>query len=147
MQIWDTAGQEKYKSIVNTFYKGAMGIVVVYSCDDEKSFYDVESWMQQIQENASPNIAKVLIANKSDLEDIKITYEQGKALADKYEVEFFETSAKLGKNVNESFHKIASQIKQKVGEGIDYKDGMKKGIKLENSQNGQEEEKIKGCNC
>ena len=151
MQIWDTAGQEKFRSIVNTFYKGAMAIMIAYACDDEKSFHDVESWIEQIEENAPPDIIKVLIANKSDLDvdDIKISYEQGKSLADKYGIGFFETSAKLGKNVYESFHEIARQIKQKVGES-DQRDrvitGMPKGTKLENGQEIQNGTKSK-CNC
>ena len=144
MQIWDTAGQEKYKSIVTTFYKGAMGIVIVYSSHDQKSFYDVEIWMQQIEENTSPDIPKVLIANKSDLEDNKITYEEGKALADKYELEFFETSAKLGKNVYEPFYKIAGQIKRKIDESAEKGQRVDSGVTL-NDQYEENGNRSGGC--
>jgi len=130
MQIWDTAGQEKYKSIVQTFYKGAMGIMIVYSCGDRKSFQNVEGWMTQINDNTAPDIVKVLVANKSDLEEREVTTAEGKELADKNGVAFFETSAKMGKNVHESFHEIAKQIKEKVGDTLEDKEKNAKLKKL-----------------
>lgn len=67
LQIWDTAGQERFKNITQTYYKGAGGIILVYSVTDEQSFDNVEKWMHQIADNTSPDVKKILVANKSDL--------------------------------------------------------------------------------
>lgn len=75
LQIWDTAGQERYRTIQSTYYKGAAGIVLVYSIDDRKSFTsickpkaDIESWIRQVSDYASPEIPKILVANKCDMQ-------------------------------------------------------------------------------
>jgi small GTP-binding protein len=82
MQLWDTAGQERYKTITQTYYKGAMGIVLVYDCTDETSFTNVRNWVKQIEQHANPGVPRVLVANKIDLPERKITPEEGKQLAD-----------------------------------------------------------------
>lgn len=69
LQIWDTAGQDRFKNINQTYYKGAIGVVLVYSITDLNSFNNVKNWIKQIYEHTSPDIKKVLIGNKSDLED------------------------------------------------------------------------------
>lgn len=116
MQIWDTAGQEKFRSIMRTYYKGAMGIVLTYAVTDKKSFQNIENWLKQIQNNAAADVVIVLIGNKCDLKEREVTPEEGKEMADKFSLKFFETSAKEGTNVNEVFYHIASVIKDKMGD-------------------------------
>ena len=78
MTIWDTAGQEKFRTITQTYYKGAHGIVLVYDCTDENSFHNIWNWIKQIETHAAKDVAKLLIANKADKEDDRvITNEQG----------------------------------------------------------------------
>jgi len=167
MQIWDTAGQEKFKSIVQTYYKGAMGIIVVYSIGDRRSFSNVEAWMKQIKQNAAPDIAIILVGNKSDLPDRQVEASDGEDLARRHKIKFFETSAKEGYNVNQAFMEIAKEIKDKVGDDPNYEKkfaqesgtgGMK--LRLDNLISDQDHldkntpghpanqgDKKAGCNC
>lgn len=114
MQIWDTAGQEKFRSIVQQYYKGAMGIILTYSVTDKKSFQNIEIWMKQIMSHA-PDAVIILVGNKCDLEP-EIPSDQGEQLAKSHNIKFFETSAKTGKNVEEIFQVLAKDIKNKLGE-------------------------------
>ncbi len=81
MQIWDTAGQERFKTITQTYYKGAMGIIMTYSVNDRSSFNAMENWLKQIKTHAAENVVKVLVANKIDCEDRKVSAEEGRKLA------------------------------------------------------------------
>jgi small GTP-binding protein len=121
MQIWDTAGQEKFRSIIQGYYKGAMGIIVVYSCSDRKSFANVESWMRQIKTHAVPDVCIILVGNKCDLANREVKKEEGEELAKSYKVKFFETSAKEGLNVSEVFLEIAKTITKKINEDPSFK--------------------------
>jgi Ras-related protein Rab-8A len=86
LQIWDTAGQERFKTITQTYYKGSMGIVMTYSINDLASFQALENWLRQIKTHASENVVKVLVGNKSDCQDRKVTYEAGKKMAEQFGV-------------------------------------------------------------
>jgi Ras-related protein Rab-8A len=140
LQIWDTAGQERFRTITQTYYKGAMGIILAYDCTDENSFNNIRNWVQQIKMHASDNVSKVLIGNKCDRPDKKISTEQGEALANELGIKFFETSAKTNINVNETFKFIAKEIKdRRMGENIGPTPG---GVKVE--KQGKDSSK-KGC--
>ena len=79
MQIWDTAGQQRFKNITQTYYKGAAGIILTYSLTDTTSFSNIERWMTQIESNAPENVSKVLIATKEDLQNERtVTFNEGK---------------------------------------------------------------------
>ena len=116
IQIWDTAGQERFATLTNGFFKGSDGIIVVYSVTDEKSFENVNKWMQQIQQRAPADVKVLLAGNKTDLEEErKVSYEEGERLAQKYNIPFFETSAKNGTHVNEVFEKLGADVIEKFG--------------------------------
>jgi len=111
INIWDTAGQERFKGITGSYYKGASGVMVVYDITDAESFNKVNDWLIEIEKNAPNAVYKILIGNKSDLlDDRKITYDQGKDLADTYGMKFIETSAKSSTNVENSFITMTEDI-------------------------------------
>ncbi len=81
-----------------------MGILLVYDVTDEASFSNIRNWMRNIEQHASDNVTKVLVGNKSDMEaNRKVPYAKGKALADEYDIMFFETSAKSNINIDEVY--------------------------------------------
>ena len=107
IQLWDTAGQEKFKTITRTYFKGAHGAIIVYDITNRDSYNNVHTWLQDIEKFASHGIAKLLIGNKCD-SDVhrKVTYDEGKEMADMYKMEFYETSAKLNTNIQKAFDSL-----------------------------------------
>jgi small GTP-binding protein len=65
--MWDTAGQEKFKTITAAYYKGAQGIILVFDLCDKKSFNDIKNWISEADQHSTPNSVKVLVGNKCDL--------------------------------------------------------------------------------
>merc|ERR1711976_181547 len=110
LQIWDTAGQERFRTITKTYYIRAQGIILTYDVTDENSFKNIRNWVKQIEQNAQNNVCKVLVGNKSDRDDRKVTYDAGNSLATEYNMQFFETSAKTNYNVNETFTYLTREI-------------------------------------
>ena len=72
LQIWDTAGQERFHTITTSYYRGALGIMLVYDITDAKSFDNITKWLRAIQEHANPNVEKIILANKCDMEDKRL---------------------------------------------------------------------------
>ena len=110
LQIWDTAGQDRFRTITKTYYKGSHGVILVYDVCDERSFGNVKNWVNQIEQNAKSSICKVLVGNKCDKAERVITEEQGRKLAEEYNMKFYETSAKTGQNVEETFTYLTGEI-------------------------------------
>ena len=114
LQIWDTPGQERFRTITAAYYRGAMGFMLVYDVTSEKSFENIRNWIGHIEENASADVEMMLLGNKCDLEESRVvTKERGQALAAKHGIKFFETSAKFGLNVEDVFLTLARDIKDK----------------------------------
>ena len=115
LQIWDTAGQERFKTITSSYYKGAHGIIVTYDLTDRDTFAKVSEWMTEVDKHAQENISRILVGNKKDLEERReVPYQEGKELADNFNVRFLETSAKESMNVEEAFTLMTREIKAKV---------------------------------
>uniref|UniRef100_A0A6B2LJ15 Uncharacterized protein n=1 Tax=Arcella intermedia TaxID=1963864 RepID=A0A6B2LJ15_9EUKA len=108
LQVWDSAGNEKFRPITSSYYKGAHGIIVVYDITNQETFVNVRKWLQEIDRYACKNVCKVLVGNKSDREeDRKVTTQEAQELAEQFNLNFFETSAKNAINVEEAFCKAA----------------------------------------
>eukprot|EP01084_Bolivina_argentea_P124723 220994_1 len=115
LQIWDTAGQERFRTITSSYYRGAHGIIVVYDVTDRDSFQNVKQWLHEIDRYACENVNKLLVGNKSDLEEKRaVPFEEAKEFADSLGIEFLETSAKNADNVDNAFMTMAGQIKSRM---------------------------------
>jgi small GTP-binding protein len=111
LQIWDTAGQDRFRAITKNYYKGAHGIILIYDVTNQNSFNNIKNWISQIKENTSEKVKICLVGNKCDMdENRKIAYEDGQKLADEYGLKFFETSAKNNLNVEETFKFLIEEI-------------------------------------
>ena len=110
VQIWDTAGQEKYKSITNAYYKGAKGAFVVYDITNKNSFDNADNWLNNLRASADKKCSIILIGNKSDLENKReVSIEQGEEKAKNSEIAFMETSALSGDNIDKAFEMMINE--------------------------------------
>ena len=110
LQIWDTAGQERFRGVTNNFIKGADGIIYAYDITKKSSFDSLKTWILQAEES-SRGFKKIIIGNKADLEEKReVSQESLKHFCEKLNMQGIETSAKIGKNVNECFELIAKLI-------------------------------------
>jgi Ras-related protein Rab-1A len=146
MQIWDTAGQERFKNIIASYYRGAHGILLLYDVTDRDSFKNLNNWLIEIEKNANKNVLKILIGNKTDLEDKRvISYNQGKEFADNYGLKFIETSVKKNLNVNEAFDTLGRELMKASGDKKIIKQPPNKKISVAKVQDLNNNEKKKGC--
>ena len=100
LQIWDTCGQEIYKSLISNFYRNSSLAVVIYSIDNKESFNHAENWLNDLKSQANPDVRIFLVGNKADLEeDRKVSKEEGEKYKEEQHLDLFlETSAKTGHN-------------------------------------------------
>ena len=118
LQVWDTAGQENFRAMTKIYYKNSSCAFIVYDITEKDSFNHVESWINECKKVAPESILLILIGNKSDLEESReISYEEGEKLAKKYNMLFFETSAKNGDNIHNIFRKSVEYIDKNIKEG------------------------------
>ena len=111
VQIWDTAGDERYKNITKNYYKGANGILLLYNITNRESFDSLNSWLTEIKKNANQNLSLILVGTNCDLEnERKVTYQEGKDFARKNGIKFIEVSAKNNINVKEAFDILLEDI-------------------------------------
>ena len=117
VQLWDTAGQDKYRTIAKNYFKGSHGILLLYDVTKQSSFQNIRDWIQDIREEVSQKAIIFLIGNKIDLVDKrKISKEKGIELAEEYKLPFFEASAKSGENVDEVFKALYKKISEVYGD-------------------------------
>ena len=116
-QIWDTAGQERYRAITTAYYRGAVGALVVYDIAKHLTFENVERWLKELKDHTDQKVVTMLVGNKSDLRHLRaVTTEEAKALADKFDLSFIETSALDSTNVETAFQNILTEIHQLVSQ-------------------------------
>ncbi|GAX23291.1 Ras-related protein Rab-2A [Fistulifera solaris] len=138
LQIWDTAGQESFRSITRSYYRGAAGALLVYDITRRDTFQHLGRWLEEAKQHAHPNMAILLIGNKNDLEHRRaVTTEEGKAFADANGLLFLETSAKTAYNVEQAFLQTAESIYAKIKSGEIDVSNESNGIKVGMTQSGQ----------
>jgi len=153
IQIWDTAGQEAFKSITRSYYRGAVGALVVYDVTSRKSFDNVAKWLEEIKNYASDKIVVTIVGNKADLTAARqISPEEGRELAKSHDLQFLETSAKTGMYVEQAFLQTSLEIITRVEEGK-ISPAEEQGLKVSKSLHKTEEKeemspsKQKGHKC
>eukprot|EP00026_Physarum_polycephalum_P015506 Phypoly_transcript_16206.p1 GENE.Phypoly_transcript_16206~~Phypoly_transcript_16206.p1 ORF type:complete len:209 (+),score=30.27 Phypoly_transcript_16206:171-797(+) len=114
LQVWDTAGQERFRTLTTSYFRGAHGILIVYDITNEDSFNNVAKWLQEIQNYTYDNLTILLAGNKVDLADKQLVASStGKDFATQQHMQFIETSAKTGHNIDQSFAALATDMKRK----------------------------------
>lgn len=115
LQIWDTAGQERFHTITTSYYRGAMGIMLVYDITNAKSFDNIAKWLRNIQEHANEDVEKMILGNKCDMDDKRvISKEKGESISRENGIRFLETSAKTNVNIEKAFVDLAESILDKT---------------------------------
>lgn len=115
LQMWDCAGQERFRSIVGSYYRGAHGVILTYSTTDRSSFDSIKYWYTECKKNCNSNINFILVGTKSDLiKKREVSHEEGELLAKELEIQFVETSARLDVQVTQAFHNLSSIIMNKI---------------------------------
>ncbi|KAF5405293.1 Rab GTPase [Paragonimus heterotremus] len=119
LQIWDTAGQESFRSITRSYYRGAAGALLVYDVTRRDTYDHLTTWLEDARQHASPNMVITLVGNKCDLESRReVQREEGETFAQEHGLLFVETSAKTGVNVEESFVCTARTIYERLQQGL-----------------------------
>lgn len=146
LTLWDTAGQEKYRALATSFYKNAMGIMVVFDLTNKISFENVRNWMRQIKKNADENVCKILIGNKLDAQyERVVNLNEIEDLARELGVQYFEVSAKTGQNVTTAFMQLSRDIKNKYFANLKTVTEQKQNITLKKDNEHDRMNKGKCC--
>jgi len=144
LQIWDTAGQERFHTITTSYYRGAMGIMLVYDITQEKTFDNIAKWLRNIDEHASEGVERMILGNKCDMEDKRmVNKEKGEGIAREHGIKFYETSAKDNICVEEAFMKLTQDILRKHQAGAT-QENTTTGVVIE--KDNQSKSKASCCN-
>ena len=128
LQIWDTCGQEVYKSLISNFYRNSSLALILYAINSRESFQHAETWLNDLKSQANPNVRVFLVGNKSDLENERvITKEEGEKFKEEKKLDkFIETSAKTGENARSALLEAAKLLykdylnaKKNLADGVD----------------------------
>lgn len=111
LQIWDSAGQERYRTLASAYYRGAHGVGIVFDVTNEESFQNVPFWLGEVEKNQCVDVRRLLVGNKNDLDEKRrISYDQAEELASEHNMNYVETSAKTSENVANAFTAVAKEI-------------------------------------
>ncbi|KAJ3426588.1 ras-related protein rab-2a [Anaeramoeba flamelloides] len=149
LKIWDTAGQETFRSITRSYYRGAASAILVYDVTRRDTFNQLENWIEDARQNASENTQIIIVGNKIDLENKReVSEEEGRKFAEENGLWFLEASAKTGHNVNQIFQNMTRIIYQKIQNGELSTESELSGIKIGSTAKlivSKKKEKSGGC--
>ncbi|XP_068645187.1 ras-related protein RABA5d-like [Aristolochia californica] len=118
-QIWDTAGQERFRAVTSAYYRGAVGALIVYDISRRTTFESVQRWLDELNTHSDTTVARMLVGNKCDLENIRdVSIEECKALAESEGLFFMETSALDATNVKTAFEIVIKEIYNNVSRKV-----------------------------
>ena len=109
LEIWDTAGQDRFRAISKSFFKGIHGAILIYDVTNEATFNHIQDVLKLIDQNEN-HLPKVLVGNECDKDNRKVSEEKGRALAEEYKMPFFETSTEIDQNIIEIFTTLVEEI-------------------------------------
>ena len=116
LQLWDTAGQEKYKSMASSYYRGANVALIVFDITNHESFDALPLWIENFYKNGPEQKNIILIGNKNDLPDLRqVTQQEAEAFSQTNNMMYFETSAKEGDNIEYIFNYAAEKLLEFYG--------------------------------
>ena len=152
LQIWDTCGQEGYRSLVQNFFRGTALAILVYAINDIKSFNEIGVWVKQLKAYSNPDIKMILVGNKNDLiEERKVSEDEGRKISKELDFfSFYETSAKTGFNSKELFIQAVKLLyinhkKYKTGEAASNATKLTGGGKKLAKEMLEKDKSKKGC--
>ncbi|KAM4077652.1 hypothetical protein ACJW30_12G154900 [Castanea mollissima] len=125
-QIWDTAGQERFRAVTSAYYRGAVGALIVYDITRTTTFDSVKRWLDELTTHCDTTMARILVGNKCDLENIRaVSVEDGKSLAEAEGLFFMETSALDSTNVEAAFEVVIREIYNNISRKVINSDSYK----------------------
>ena len=137
--MWDSAGLERYRALIPSYVRGASIIFIIYDVSSKDTFNNLSTWINFIKQVNTDNSMMILCGNKTDLER-RITTQEGKNLANKEQMMFFEVSAKNGENVNKMMYSCIAELPFFEQFPIDNKEQLIK--ELEGGNNKKEQNSI-----
>ena len=149
--IWDTCGQERYRSMTNQYFKDAHGIILMFDVCDKRSFTDLDIWLDEIKKNSvKDDVSIVLCGNKIDLDYRNITFEEANDFAKNNDLLYCETSSKEGLNIERAFDIVTKDIIGKLSKKNKYENEDKKNIstkaeKIIKTKERKREKNVKCC--
>eukprot|EP01102_Stenamoeba_stenopodia_P022791 TRINITY_DN962_c0_g1_i1.p1 TRINITY_DN962_c0_g1~~TRINITY_DN962_c0_g1_i1.p1 ORF type:complete len:878 (-),score=250.65 TRINITY_DN962_c0_g1_i1:198-2831(-) len=115
-QLWDTTGQERFRTITSSYYRGCHGVALIFDVTDQVSFNNIKKWLQECDRYCCENVNKIILGNKTDVHQKRVvSYEQAKEFAEGLGLSYFEVSAKSGANIEEAFTTLGREIKNRMG--------------------------------
>lgn len=143
LQIWDTAGQERFRSVSRAYFRNAVGALFVFDLTSRKSFEGITLWLNDFQKLGYPNAVRYLVGNKVDLEEKRaVGMQEANDFAVENKMEYIETSAATGCNINDLFLRMAYKINSEIKSGRLI---MPTPYSTDAMQTPKSEEKSKGC--
>ena len=141
LELFDSSEEEKFnKTLPNQFYQDAYGAIIVYDITNKESFNKIKFWINEIISKCPSDTIILIIGNKTDIKERVVSYDEGNLLAQKYQIEYFETSAKTGNNITLIFEKLLFEIIKKQNQNetksfINERSSQRKSVKLTEKKN------------